>query len=388
MFLLLSSALACAELVGGGCSTDDAIVGGECAAGYAKCGSHRCCLLSDGPLADGQGDATMADAPAGDGVPGDSPLGDVLAEGDVDGQGDGFGGDGEAGYVGDGSASDGLASDGPSGDTSSGGDGPTGDSSGSCAAPNQICGGVCTDVMGTDPRHCGSCNVSCPAGESCNAGRCGRTNGGVVYVGYDYSSATPSSSSPGTILTNAVGIARKPIVNILSYEANAQPAAVSQVDALLSGPQYAITPTSDPTYVPASLQYPSYDVLLVHDQTTAAHGALGTLGANWASTLSTFVSAGGVVIILDGGTGTGEMYSFSTSTKLLTVSGPSVIPPDTTADVSSAGDAVGVGVFWPYGVYANSVSFSTDPPSVTLSYVVTVDEDGAFGPPIVVHKTF
>jgi alpha-tubulin suppressor-like RCC1 family protein len=36
-----------------------------------------------------------------------------------------------------------------------------------------MCGATCTDPT-SDPQHCGSCNVQCPSGVSCEAGVCGR----------------------------------------------------------------------------------------------------------------------------------------------------------------------------------------------------------------------
>jgi hypothetical protein len=236
----------------------------------------------------------------------------------------------------------------------------------------------------------------CPANQTCFNGRCGHINGAVVYIGSDYSTVSVSDlGSPATALTSAVSLVRKNPIKILSYERYAQAASIAEVNSLLPGPQYAVTHTKVDSFVHDNLVFSSYSILLVHDQAAAPPGALATLGAYWSPALLTFVASGGIVVMLDGGTsstdagaGTGEMPDFSTATTLLNVTSHADVAPDTSLDLNAPGDAVGSGLFWPYGSDANSVSLTTEAPSATVVYVVTVDQDGSAGPPVIVHKTF
>ena len=46
---------------------------------------------------------------------------------------------------------------------------------------------------------------------------------------------------------------------------------------------------------------------------------MAALGASWSATLTTFTQHYGIVVVLDGGTGVGEMPQLSTATGLLQV---------------------------------------------------------------------
>ncbi len=60
----------------------------------------------------------------------------------------------------------------------------------------------------------------------------------------------------------------------------------------------------------------------------------------------------------------------------------------TPLDVDAPGDAIGVGVFWPFVASANAVSITTEPDALPVAYVVAPQADGGVGTPVVVHKTF
>ena len=358
--------------IAAGCGSDNSLVGGECSPGYQRCGSE-CCPVSvvdattDGP--DAKADAyEVSDA---DGASTDSTADGSLA--DRAGQPDG--------------PSEGSAYEGGLIEAGEGGEaGPT------CTPPLVDCDGVCTDTS-SDPFNCGHCNVVCPS-QICQMGMCvGSTAGGVVFIGHDYSN-TPGGTAQARVLSNAVFIPQTNPLHVLSYERYASAAAVARVEAILDGVAMqigrtlTITSTNTDGDIPSKLTTASYGVLLVPDQPLASTGALATLGSAWASTLATFTQAGGIVVILDGGTGVGEMPAFSTSTGLLDVSAQASITTGTPLAVVAPADAVGTGVVSPYGAGTASVSLTTEPNGGNVVYVVEEPLDGSPALPVVVHKAF
>ena len=180
---------------------------------------------------------------------------------------------------------------------------------------------------------------------------------------------------------------------MLSYERYASAGAVSHVDAILNGVArqlgrtLVVQRTTNDADVPNHLVLPDFDVLLVHDPPAAPDGALSALGASFASTLLNFTLGGGVVIVLDGGTGIGQMPDFASSTGLLAVGAHAPVTSATPLVVASHLDFVGIGVVSPYGAGANTVSLTTESNGGNVVYVVELDAD-AGGLPIVVHKGF
>jgi hypothetical protein len=146
-----------------------------------------------------------------------------------------------------------------------------------------------------------------------------------------------------------------------------------------------ITVSNTDTDVPNNLTILSYDLLLVYDQANATSGTLGMLGTAWAPTLATFLSAGGVVISLDGAAGTTqEMPQFESNGGLLQVTSHTSIAAGTPVTVVAPGDAVAVGVLSPYGVNANSAYYATSEANGgNVAYVV---EEPVSGEPVIVHK--
>ena len=57
------------------------------------------------------------------------------------------------------------------GSSSTGGSSSGGSSTGTCSAPNQMCGTTCVNLS-TDAANCGSCGHSCGSGATCSAGQC------------------------------------------------------------------------------------------------------------------------------------------------------------------------------------------------------------------------
>jgi hypothetical protein len=417
-----------------GCGVDDALVGGRCAAGYTQCGlscvkGSVCDSLvdatGDGPT-DVAAEAALADASAPDStvdedgssnddgaadgqrqdvVSDDASSNDALssdagAPGDVAAPGDGGpdGTDSSGDSIdapGDSSAddsSDAATGDADAGDDSSTNDGSSLEAGNPCDMTLAYCSGQCIDVT-ADPLNCGACNVVC-ASQLCANSRCiGAASGGIVYIGHDFTT-TLSGTAQARVLSNAVFIPQANPLHVMSYERYANPSAITRVNGILSGVAVqqgrtlSIRSTTNDLDVPNQLALPGYDVLLVHDQPGAPDGSLMALGASWGSTLTTFTLGGGVVVVLDGGKGIGQMPAFASGTGLLQVTADVPVVVGTPLLVSSRLDAVSNGVISPYGAGQNSVSLSTEPNAGNVVYVVEIDGDAGAGAPVVVHKAF
>jgi hypothetical protein len=250
-----------------GCSIDDSLVGGQCAAGYVRCGDH-CCPSPDGSFDDATGDGAnegSSDVATYDGAGQDDVSDDT--------SGDGAPGDGAPGDAG----WDAAWADAPQDDSGNAGDSAANSDAG-CVAPLVDCGGVCVDLS-SDDQNCGHCSNKCPANEICVNGACGQLTGGVVYIGSDF--ATAPSASQRQVLLNSANLASTSPIRVLSYEQYAQAAAESEVNAILTKPDYVVTHTSAPTAVTMpTFTLQNYGVLLVHDQALAPHNALKGLGAS------------------------------------------------------------------------------------------------------------
>jgi hypothetical protein len=259
-------------------------------------------------------------------------------------------------------------------------------------APLVDCGGVCVDTT-SDPFNCGQCFNVCPS-QICVSSVCqGSTAGGIVYIGHDYLN-TPTGTAQARVLSNAVFIPQTNPLKVLSYERYAGAANVARVKAILNsfatqeGRGLSITSTSVDGDIPSMLVFSAFQVLVVEDQLTAPAGALATLGASWAATLTTFTQAGGIVVVLDGGMGQGQMPQLSTATTLLSVTAHSPIAIGTPLDDVAPGDVVGVGVISPYGAGRNSVWITSEASGGNVTYVVVLPSDAGAPPPVVVHKVF
>ncbi len=403
------SALVAAALiapVATGCGDGNGLVGGDCASGYAPCGGGCCPEGNDGTVSqDGESDASDA-----------SDAADATETAPEASLTDGFSADcfgpGSDGGESDGGSLDGLLVDGSGSDTgSSSTDGSSQDSAADvaetgplCMPPLVDCGGVCVDTT-SDPFNCGSCGVVCPSQICVNSLCQGSTAGGIVYIGHDYLTSV-AGTAQARVLSNAVFIPQTNPLEVLSYEHYAVANAVARVKTILGnvatqeGRGLSITSTSVDTDIPTKLVFTSYQVLLVHDQSKAPAGALAALGASWATTLATFTQAGGIVVVLDGGTGAGldggvsagagQMPAFSTATHLLDVTAHVPIATGTPLADVAPGDVVGVGVVSPYGAGKNSVSITTEASGGNVTYVVDLLSDAGPGAsvPVVVHKSF
>lgn len=417
----IAVALTCSSAWLGGCGSDASIVGGECIAGYRQCGSTCCPVPRDGGVGADRDAMSPYDAAAGDGAtrnrPGDAggdgggdanegaEDGGSDAPGAIDdgggssdagsgGSGDsGAGASGDSGVPGDGGFGGGSGDGAPEGGASEeagseDASGATGGEAGpSCVSPQIACDGRCIDPT-SDPYNCGSCGNVCPSMLCADSICVGSTVGGIVFIGHDYTAS--AGAGPAVVLANSVFMPRSNPLRVLSYERYAQAAALSNVHAVLAdtatalGRHLATTTTVSDGDIPAHLDAATYDVLLVHDQTTAARGAMATLGATWAPTLTTFTQQHGIIVILDGGSGVGEMPQFSTATGLLDVMGQTTATSGTPLQVMAPADAVGIGVVSPYAASESSVFLTAEPNGGDVVYVV-----GTMGNtqnPVVIHK--
>jgi hypothetical protein len=417
-----------------GCGEDQSLVGGTCATDYAQCGnqcvdlesnSENCgaCNLAcpagvecsggvcggvDGAAADGadtgtdgamgEAEGAASDAPAGgqtDAPISDGPAADMLVSADSNGDAP----------ANDAPASDAPANDVATADGAQANDGTTpgaadgapggGDDTAEeplCQLPLVDCSGACVDTT-MDALNCGGCGTSCYSG-ICQMSHCvGETTGAIVLIGHDYTSYSPAQAR---LLSNAVLLPQSSqTLPVLSYERYASTTDLTNIKSIIGtaatnvGRTLALSPTMMDSDVTTGLTIDKYGVLLVADQAAAAPGVLATLGASWMTALAAFTQAGGVVVILDGGTGVKEMPQFVTATGLLSVSAQASVPLFTQVNVIAPTDAIAVGVGNRYAAGNYSVSFTTEPAAGNVVYVVAApSEDGATGSPMVVHKVF
>jgi hypothetical protein len=356
LWVVLSTGTASVVLFAGGCSVDDAIVGGHCIEGYTPCG--QTCCIADGSPSDG----TM-----GDGFPGDVTADGYLADADT-----GTTADGGDATVGDGS--DGQAESDAIVEAAV---------DGGCPPGLSDCSGICVDLNSSNT-NCGLCGFVCPPGQTCFQGICGTLVGHFILFGSDF--ATGSTAQQSKMLQLAVNLA--PSQFILTYAVDALPAAVNEVETkILKGPYVFTTTTAT---LPQDFSVQSYGALLVYDQPNPST-PMATLGTNWASQIQTFVNGGGIVIVLDGGTGTGTMPDFVNALQLLPCVACTAHTPisSTFLALTDKSDPL-ASVFSPFQVSANTVSFTTAArvPNF-VNYVATILQDsGGVGAPVVIDEIF
>jgi hypothetical protein len=103
--------------------------------------------------------------------------------------------------------------------------------------------------------------------------------------------------------------------------------------------------------------------------------------------LTSFARAGGVVIVMDGSDGTGEMHQLINAANLL--DGASVTSQTEITDEqvwnNAPFDVLGVNVLSPFLGSTHTCTFETDAqPSASTIFVLTDDEDG--GLPVAIHR--
>lgn len=261
-----------------------------------------------------------------------------------------------------------------------------------CTPPLVQCGNQCVDTN-SDPKHCGSCNKVCPTG-LCQGGKCvGAKAGHIVAACMSYQQNFQSSSQT-VLLGNAVFLPFANPVRILAYDQYVQNNVRQRVDQTIDwaasarGRTYTITSVSTTAGVPQKLNVLDYDVFVVYDQPNAPAGALGSDGTAWATTLDSFARAGGVIVVLSGGDGVGEMPALLTNSNLLPVSAETDVTYNQLYNRAPT-DAIGVNVLTPFVATRNSCTFTTSvTPDATTTFVITDQgPNGPVGDPVVVHRT-
>lgn len=265
-----------------------------------------------------------------------------------------------------------------------------------CDPPLVECRGQCVDPasFNSDPDNCGQCGRECPS-DICQNGECvGARFGHVALLCMDFNSAT-ADSSPTTLLGNAVFVPTANPVNVLAYTRGASAAAVNRVHAVIATAanvrfrDVQITEAKTPEAVTTNLNINDYQVMLIHDLDQATPGEPAAAATAWASgsVLTSFARAGGVVIVISGGDGTGEMHELINAARLLdtaTVSSQTDITGDQLWN-NAPFDVLGVNVLSPFLGTSHTCTFETDAqPSASTIFVVTDDESG--GLPVAIHR--
>ncbi len=421
---LRGAVVAVVPLVGGlaaGCGSDS-IVGGGCREGLSECnlkcvdlvhdgkncgqcgnvcpgelicfgsecqdegnlpGSHK-----DGGDASSTGDGAPGDVSSGDGGTGDGPRGDGQG-------GDGQGGDGPGG---DGQRGDGNVCLPPFDNADHCGDCETQCSGATpvcglqatykclaaCEAPLEACGALCVDKF-SDENNCGMCGNICPSG-ICQAGHCvGAGFGHEIMIGMDYTDVALSlSSAQVTMLANAVLLVNKPTINVLVYDEFGDAVSIARIQTWLttaaSGRTLTFKSAQGWTSVPSKLAVTDYQVFLVYDQPMAPVDQMATSGTLWNGAMDAFAKGGGVVVVLDGGTG--HTMDLLTNGGLLSVTGETSVA-GTQVKVDAPTDVVGLNLPDIFLARRNSVAFTTT--QAPDSHHVFVVKDNAGALPVVVH---
>lgn len=268
-----------------------------------------------------------------------------------------------------------------------------------CQPPLVECQAQCMSIESyqSDPDNCGKCGNQCPSG-ICQESKCvGARYGNVALLCLDFGSAT-ANSSPTTLLGNAVFMPTKNPVKVLAYTQGASSAAVSRVHQVIAlsgqprGRSADIAEAKTVADVTTRLNVNDYQVLLIHDLDQAKSGEPAAAATTWesASVLSSFAKAGGVIIVLDGGDGTGEMHSLINAGNLLDPTGKvSLIgQTDITGEQvwnNAPFDVLGVNVLAPFFGSSRTCSFDTTAkPSSDTIFVLTDDQAG--GAPVAIHR--
>jgi hypothetical protein len=267
-----------------------------------------------------------------------------------------------------------------------------------CMLPLIECQGQCIDPnsFNSDPDNCGRCGNQCPS-DICQDGKCvGARYGNIALFCTDLNSATQSSSFT-TLLGNAVFLPPKNPVKVLAYTRGASAAAVNRVNTVIgwagAGNRTAdITEAKTVAAVTANLNITDYQVLLIHDLDQAKSGEPAAAATTWesGSVLSSFAKAGGVIIVLDGGDGLGEMHELINAGNLLDPSGKTSLSGQT--DITGEQvwnnapfDVLGVNVLSPFLGTSHTCTFDTNA-KASSDTIFVLSDDEAGGSPIAIHR--
>jgi hypothetical protein len=270
-----------------------------------------------------------------------------------------------------------------------------------CDPPLVECRGECVlapDAYQNDPENCGRCGRACPS-DICQSGTCvGARYGHIALLCMDLNSSMTDSGA-SDVLANTVLIPNVNPVKVLAYTRGATPAAVAKVNALINakaaerGRSVTITEAKTASAVTNNLSILDYQVFLVHDLDLADADELATTATDWesSSTITSFSKAGGVVLVLDGGDGTGEMHEFINAANLLpglTITGQDNITDSTVYNLAGA-DVLGVNVVSEFLGTSHTCTFGTSGTQDEDTFFVVGNADpkeGSGGDPVVIHR--
>jgi hypothetical protein len=268
-----------------------------------------------------------------------------------------------------------------------------------CEAPLIECQGQCVtlDSFKSDPDNCGKCGNECPS-DICQDGKCvGARYGNIALICTDFNSVTPASS-PTTLLGNAVFMPPKNPVEVLAYTRGASAAAVARINQVITwagdprGRIAHITEAKAVADVTTNLNVTDFQVLLIHDLDQAKAGDPKATATTWesSSVLSSFAKAGGVIIVIDGGDGTGEMNELINAGNLLDPSAKTSIigQTDVTGEFvwnNAPADVLGVNVLSPFRGTSHTCTFDTDA-KASSDTIFVLSDDEAGGLPVAIHR--
>lgn len=231
---------------------------------------------------------------------------------------------------------------------------------------------VCTADTETDPLNCGVCGHVCGTG-ICVDGEClGEVHGHAVVIGHDYAQ---HNAAMARVLGNAVGLSTRSPLRVATWRGTASHAATVGTDqALTEGLTQIGRAWTSVTAEDLASATTVADVIVIDAQRGAA-ADMTTLGASLAAPFATFIADGGVVVVLEGASGTS--HDLATAANLATIT---AIATDTgpTITIGIATDGVATGVPQPYFGAASTVWFTTASPGVL------VDDAGH---PVAIHTT-
>jgi hypothetical protein len=255
------------------------------------------------------------------------------------------------------------------------------DGGSACAEEESVCGQQCTNTA-ADPDNCGGCGVPCASG-LCSNSQCEVAGTGrVIVIGHDYLKNRPAMNR---ILGNAVFLWPTNPVRLLAYQGAANPIAIAGADAAIdqvtldTGRQVERT---DAAAADVATLLGATDVLLIYGQEQASDATLTQLGQEWAGAISTFVTLGGTIIVLD------AFYPANAGTvQILSQAGlfdvqRNASTTDSVCTVAARGDALASGLPKTYRCEQNSVSFTTTEIGAAVTSVVES------GTSVVIDKVF
>jgi hypothetical protein len=252
-----------------------------------------------------------------------------------------------------------------------------------CALGTHLCdtNATCTNTPGSYECDCNDGYV----GDGFTCTEIGSGSGHAVLIGHDYFA---SNADVDRIVGNAVALASTTgTISVLAYTEysdNASSGEAANTDAAITsrlttlGRTWTKTPLSSYSSLASSIS--SHHVLLVYEQERTTSTMLATIGTSWASTLSTFVAGGGVVIVCDFNGSSGGTWEIMRSGGLMGVTASASESSSASLTVVATSDPVALSLSNPYTAANGTLSFTTTETGI-------VSQTSA-GRPVVIHKVF